>query len=125
LEIRFFFFQVALWLELTQFKFNCREVECPELEPRPLHIICNIPINWVKLTRYFVEDSYLTRVVVFLIKYHNGYKFTVKCEFRNKNTSVLTRTNLQILEYDQNINKISVSIVLVMMIRESSSSINL
>jgi len=48
----FFFGQVAWWLELTQ--LNCGEVECPGFEPRPLHIICNIPTNWAKLTGMLV-----------------------------------------------------------------------
>jgi len=39
----FFFGQIVQWIEFTQ--FNCGEAEYPGFEPRPLHIICNIPTN--------------------------------------------------------------------------------
>lgn len=30
--------------------FKCEDVVCSMFEPRSLHIICNIPINWAKRT---------------------------------------------------------------------------
>ena len=35
--------------------YKCGEVGCPRFEPRPLHIICNIPINCAEFTGIFIN----------------------------------------------------------------------
>jgi len=45
----FFFWLSSLGVRAHTFKYG--EVGCPEFEPQLLHIICNIPTNWIKLTR--------------------------------------------------------------------------
>jgi len=37
---------------------TCGEVGCPGFEPRPLHKLCNVPINWVKLTGTWLGSLY-------------------------------------------------------------------
>jgi len=37
---------------------KCGEVECSGFEPRPLHKICIVPTNWVKLTGTRKTDIY-------------------------------------------------------------------
>jgi len=44
----FFLGKVVVGLRFTFFK--CKEVRRPRFEPQPQHILCNVSINWIKLT---------------------------------------------------------------------------
>jgi len=49
----FFFFFLSSSLVARAPHLKCGEVGCPRFEPRPLHIIYNIPTNWAKFTGIF------------------------------------------------------------------------